>query len=614
LGLFFLILGAKLDLINAFGSDVPFWDPWGLEGGLFIPALEGRLDPSLLFRSYGEHNVLVSRLLALMLLKLNGQWDPIVELVVNSLIYSLILTGLCLILWRLAGRKNLPLFCLMIAISGVLHFGWENTVSTFQSCFYFLLGFSLLAIVLLVCSKPFSVPWFLGLVAALLGQFSLGTGFFPPVVVACVLFINSISGAQRLKESAPAAVALVAASILIFVLVPSGHASLQNGGPMNLFGVCVRAIAFLKQFAKVAAWPFHDGVFAAVLWLPFFILIWKQFRAKGTSTLAQFLLALGIWTLLHAAAIVWSRMSIGLEFAPRYKDILIAGLWINLIITSYLLRAYVSLLDRPASQRAVVWLGATLLALCTGMSALHLNTSDIWTQYYKDIQEVNTARYVLTGDPSSLVNQPLYHIPMPSEFAEALIKALDNQTLRKILPACIRAPLPLELAENQGFSAEGIPSGLPPLTHRKVLGSWKADKGPAVSEYLSQPVSSGFGWLVLDIAGGGLGTSLEILPSQGPAVRVDVGQLGRGWRKVMVKTPKGPFRLRATDRSEQSYIAFSMPRELAAGGYYTRWILSKNYLVLLLGMVCLLAGLKITLSKESLPLEGSGNLVSPGIF
>ncbi len=114
----------------------------------------------------------------------------------------------------------------------------------------------------------------------------------------------------------------------------------------------------------------------------------------------------------------------------------------------------------------------------------------------------------------------------------------------------------------------------------------------------------------MDVAGGGPGASLEILPSEGPAIPINFGEQSSAWAKVLVKAPKGPFRLHATERSEHGWIAFSMPRELAAGGYYTRRILSANLIVIIFGLISLLAGV-ISLSKEDLPMRDSGNPIFP---
>jgi hypothetical protein len=246
------------------------------------------------------------------------------------------------------------------------------------------------------------------------------------------------------------------------------------------------------------------------------------------------------------------------------------------------------------------------------MSVLHFKESASMLDNYRNsaIQEVNTARYVLTGDPSSLVGQPEFHIPFPS--ADFLMTVLANPTLRKILPTCIRAPLALEPAESIGFGPNAMPPNLPVLLHRSVLGSWGADKRLCPSDYLSNPISSSLRWLVFDIAGGGPGSSLEILPSGGAAIPIDLGGQSSGWHKVLVEAPGVPFRLHAADRSEDGWIAFSLPRELAAGGYYVRRLCSVNLLVLTLGLIGLFAGL-ITLLSENESAQVFANTLLPEI-
>ncbi len=154
-GLFTVILGAKLHLINAFGSDVPIHDQWDGEGALYPLLIKGALDPYILVAIHNEHRLLLTRLLLFNLLDLNGQWDPMLEMAVNAFIHALILTCLCMVLWRLAGRKHLAEFCIALAFIGVLPFAWENTLMGFNSNFYFVIGFSILAMLLLLGSRPF---------------------------------------------------------------------------------------------------------------------------------------------------------------------------------------------------------------------------------------------------------------------------------------------------------------------------------------------------------------------------------------------------------------------------------------------------------------------------
>ncbi|SPF51409.1 conserved membrane hypothetical protein [Syntrophobacter sp. SbD1] len=588
LGIFLCILGSKLHLIGAFGSGVPFWDQWDIAGRLYPAAAQGTLAPSRLFEPYGEHRILFSRLLALTLIEMNGQWDPVVEMVVNAFIYSLIMTGLCLVLWRLSGRAYLPVFCIMIGTIGVLQFSWECVL--WGGSTYFLLGFSILSILLLVCSKPLSFSWHLGIVAALLGQFTTATGFIAPAAVALTLIACCLSGSLEFKKSYPALIALVVLAFLVsllrgpFVDLATHHASFEN---FDLVG-------FIAHTTKIAAWPFRAWPFALLVWSPFFILLWKLIRTRPTCTpFMQFLLALGIWSLLQAAAMGFARGA----SASRYRDIHAIGLMVNIIILFSLAARSKRLSNNASLYRRAVWLGTAVLVACIAMSVTHFKIAALILQRYNlsRLQEVYTAEYILTGDPSYLEDKPCMHIPHPS--AEDLIAVLGDPNLRKILPASIRTPLPVEPAESAGFARSAIPPSLAPLPHRIVVGSWRADERSSRAVYVSRAVSSGFGRLVFDVAGGGPGASLEIEPEKGAAIPVPLARQSDGWRQVVVRAPRGTFTLRATDSSDHGWIAFSWPRELANGGYYVRQICSGNLLLTAFGLMSLIAGLAICLRE-----------------
>ena len=596
-GVFFCILGSRLHLIDAFGSDVPFWDQWDIAGKLYPALTQGTLDPWRLFAPHGEHRILFARLFSLTFIKLNGQWDPIVEMGVHAFIYSLIMTGLCLVLWRLSGRVYLPVFCIMIATIGVLQFSWESALWGSNS-FYFLLGFSLLSILLLVCSEPLSFRWFLGLMAALFAQFTAATGFLAPAAVASMLLILCMSGSLGFKKSSPALFILVVFVILGLLL--RGPFVEQASHPA--FFENLDFIRFLTGIAKAAAWPFRIWPFALLVWSPFFILIWKLLRTRPACTpFLQFLLALGIWALLQAAAIGFARGA----SASRYRDIHAVGFLVNIIMLFFLIAGSSRWSNEPSWYRRTVWLGAIVLVACIAMSITHFKIAALILERYRlsRIQEVNTARYILTGDPSILLDKPDMHIPYPS--ADGLIHALSSPSLRDVLPASIRKPLVLDPIESAGFAPSAIPPSLNGLPHRIVTGSWGTDKGSSQAVYLSRPVSTRFGWLVFDVAGGGPGTSLEIIPSKGAAISVSLGRQSDSWRQVMVRAPGGPFRLRASDAGRDGWIAFSWPRELASGGYYARQLCSRNLLVIALGLMSLIAGLTICL-REGEPPQPAG--------
>ena len=586
-GLFFLIWGTKLSLIHAFGSDLPLWDIWEMEGNLFPKVLAGAIEPSAWFGPHHNHRPFTTRLLFAMLFEINGQWDPFIDLVVSSFFYSFILTGFCAVLWKFAGGKDLPQLCIVLGIFGLLQYSWEITLWSAPLCFYFLLFFSFISIVLLLNSKPFSVKWCLGLLATLLNQVSIASGFLVPLAIACGLIFDCLSRPKGFKKAALPIIVLTGVAVLEFQLV-------SNPRPILITDLIRR----LKVFGEAAAWPFPIWYLAPIVWSPFWMLLLHQFRSKRSSPLAQFLLTVGISTLVQVLAMAAERDAM----APRYRDIFAIGLSVHLIILFYFLNERFSFASRFLRGRAPIWVGAIALVFCTVTSLLHLRVSADLLKHLEDlphsfnsIQEVNTSGYVLTGDRSLILGQPVNHLPFPDE--EGLFKYLDDPVLRRILPAGIRPPLFLEEEKNSGFSPGGGPPDVPVLTNRKVLGAWLNGRGLAPSEYLSRPVSSSYRYIVMDISGGGPDTLLEILPEEGPAIPVDLSRVVNGWEKVIIRAPDGPFRLHASNRGEHSWIAFSFPRELASGGYYARRIASGNLIPILLGMISLFAGFSAVRKK-----------------
>ncbi len=220
---------------------------------------------------------------------------------------------------------------------------------------------------------------------------------------------------------------------------------------------------------------------------------------------------------------------------------------------------------------------------------LHLNTRELDGQRAAfRIQEANTARYIISGDASCLENKSLAEIPHPKP--ERLISILEDAGLRELLPASIRAPIPLDPAEGSGFHRDEVPPGLSPMPGRIVEGS-RADDAPAL--FVSRPVTGKLAMLQFDVAGGGRGTSLELVPSGGgPPVKVPMGKPGKTWRKVAVCAPPDGFTVRASREAGAGWLAFTWPRDFARGSYLVRRLLATGIAVEAIGFLMLLAGLR----------------------
>lgn len=84
-----VVIGAKCWMIGNFGNPTPFWDQWGAEGAFLIPKyFGGTLTFADLLTPHNEHRIFFTRLWSLLLLVLEGYWDPIVQMLANTAIYG----------------------------------------------------------------------------------------------------------------------------------------------------------------------------------------------------------------------------------------------------------------------------------------------------------------------------------------------------------------------------------------------------------------------------------------------------------------------------------------------------------------------------------------------
>ena len=190
LSLFLLVFGAKLVVIERYGSDLPFWDQWAKEGEfLYAPWFEhGELWHNL-FVPHNEHRIAPTLALNFSLVLAGGQWDARAQCAVNALLDSSVAAAL--FVWarrRLSAAWGAAGYALIAVLFG-LPLAWDNVLGGFQSQYYFLAGFSLLAIHSLTAHRALSPRWFWGVAAGLAACVSMGSGFLfaVPVMAACAV-------------------------------------------------------------------------------------------------------------------------------------------------------------------------------------------------------------------------------------------------------------------------------------------------------------------------------------------------------------------------------------------------------------------------------------------
>ena len=438
--LFLVVLGAKLWVIQAYGTDIPYWDQWDEAGNVFKPWVEGHLTWGALFAPHNEHRIFFTRVLDLFEIWLNGQWDPMLQMVVAAMIHAGYACGLAWCLWAFTGRRHQALICLLIIPFFALPFAAENTIHGFQSQMYFLSIFSLIAMLGLGLEKPGTMRWYGGLLAAVMALFTMGSGLLASLAVMGLMIIRGLRE-KRIRRDwliiAGCAVTVFAVGLALNV-TPEQSRQFRTHSPL----------VFIDALMRNLAWPFWDQpplLFLAGL--PLVIVFVKYLRSDLKNVRgAEFVLMLGFWGLLQSAGLAFSRS--GLGNSSRYMDTL-CTIPIASAAGWFVLADDIDF--RPWKRRGMLmaWSGLMLFGLW-------LNTEKTladylpWSQKWGLIEEKNVRAFVSTDDTACLMHQPQMAVPYWSP--EKLVELLRDPDLQKILPPACRRPMK---ADHQSRVAAG---------------------------------------------------------------------------------------------------------------------------------------------------------------
>jgi len=579
--LFVLVVGARLWLISVYATPLPYLDQWDAEAGaLFKPWLENNLRWADLFAAHNEHRMVPSRLLALGLLALNGQWDGQLEMVGNALLCGTIGLGVAFGLARLSGEEfKVPLLVAVTLWLG-LPYGYENTLWGFQSAFYFLLLFSLVTIWGLGFFAPFSLKWWIGAAAALLACLSMASGFFAAgAVVSLVLLRIIVTRGRELRVATPTL-------ILCFAVIGLGL-SLRVHFPPHDSLRAASIGAWIKVFARCLAWPYcAHPLAAALIYLPWFaslrFLLNNPHDAQNRRRL-ECIFAGGLWVIVQAAAIAYARGQDGsVMIYSRYMDILAFGALLNGIALLVLLRKGGPVFEgrRFAIIGSGVWLAITIAgASALGMEKLRSgSTKEVLLPI-----ENNVRAYVATHDQSYLASD----IPYPDSIRLAIL--LDDPVIQKILPVNVRAPVPIEMHTKTGdaFVSNGHPSQLRRIPYVKTWGSFSEKGSGARGSSESEVFHPQLPLLLFEQAAPTQkGISLQLRNEEsGRTLRVEgKTRIEHSWRSVVVTAPGRDVKVIAEDDNSDTWFAFREPRELGRLSYYAGIAATQGKRIFLFGL------------------------------
>ena len=429
--LFLVVLGAKLWVVQLYGSPLPLWDQWYEAERFFRPWVEGHLTWKAFFAAHNEHRILFTRLLDMSVIWMNGRWEPMLQMTVNAFIHATFVCGLAFCLWDFLGRKNGGLVCFLLAPFFALPYASENTIWAFNSQLYLLDIVSLAALVGLGFGKPGGWNWWLGLAAAVMGLFTMASGLLAPMTVGGLTILRAIK--QRRMERGN--LITLGSCLAVMGLGLALSVTMKDDRLLR----AQTLMQFTSALARDLTWPFFDTPeMGCLISLPLALLVALYFRPNFQEPrAAEFILTFGLWGVLQSAGLAYGRANYG-EVIPasRYLDILnvfvIASLFASVLLAQFWLRGAVSIkftLFLPLVCSAVIFFG-----LCR-ISQIVVNELLLPTRSMNLVAEERVETFMATGNERDLLEPPTVR-PSP----EVALGVLRNPRLQAILPAVCLPP------------------------------------------------------------------------------------------------------------------------------------------------------------------------------
>ncbi|MBV9490227.1 MAG: hypothetical protein JO069_10950, partial [Verrucomicrobia bacterium] len=312
-----VILLSRLWTVSHYGVQEPAADSFN-ELVLYADVQRGDFGKALAdsFVPHNEHHIPLTHWLNIALFLANQHhWDLLLQASVNAfLAAACALAVLYGYGWR---RQPWAAIALGLAVGWTLGvpYSFENILWGFQSVHFLFIFFSLIGIYGLTTGSPFTPKFCIGLLAATLACFSLGSGAYVALAVAITRILTCLRRERRNREywiTLGLCALIVVANIPFVVLGPTGNSDYRARSIQSLLW------ALLKQ----ASWPnidFYYAWFSVFVYLPISWLIFTAIRARKPlprSTVS--VIGLGIWNMLLLASLAVGRAA----FVPyvRYFD------------------------------------------------------------------------------------------------------------------------------------------------------------------------------------------------------------------------------------------------------------------------------------------------------
>jgi hypothetical protein len=410
--------------VHAYGVGIPIWDEWVGEGyGLLKPWTEGHLTLASFMAPWNEHRIVFSRIASIVAFELSGgEWSVMNLQYFNASLYAFIPSLLMLVVMRAPVSRKAKLgTAIIILLTAVLPYAWENTLGAFQNQFYFTILSVLAASIIAANGKLcLSRAAILAIITAL-AIVTMAPGIVTGATAALVLLCRGWLGQLGWRRVLPTSAILLGISMAGYASTPvvAAHQAMHAAS----------FVEFAHVFVRTMAWPAtspHAGF--VVCWLPTAAATWMMLRRRWGTSADVVMLSLSAWTIIQAAGIALSRGHDFVAITPRYLDVLVLGIvanaWFAMRLASHppagILRGVPAfLLGLVIAQGFIVGTDESNRAMAERRSQLFM-------------QQTHVNAYLRTGVPAEL-DQPVPAGSLPNPADMRLI--LDDPTMRKMLDA-----------------------------------------------------------------------------------------------------------------------------------------------------------------------------------
>lgn len=591
-----IVFGVRLQIIDAFGHYMPYWDDWGM-GGLLYDHITRGLTFHDITVDMNEHRQVFGRLLAVALFEFNNrQWDPIVMMIANSITWTI--TGLFLI--YIAAKHYCEInpvpMVFLILILWTYPVSLVNTLWGVQSHVYFMTLFAVLGC-WYVAYPVFSIKWLLGMFCLFGAGLTLAGGSFISVSVAAVYLVYAWADSQNRAHHVGTGITAALAATFGITLI-----AIQSGSGVGLSGMDMAN--WFSTFTKTMSWPVRTHIWPFFVFVIPILILFKNLLSNNInkSKLVPFLLSIYGFIVIIAVAIASARSSEGSGPARRYADFLTLAFVASSFALLFIQQQKFRLPKAPNQLLVIAWIITTVIAIPYRLEVLFYTLED------RDIvlprQEQNVRQYINTKDMQWLEGKHFRSIPFPRE--DTLARSLDKFQAANMLPYQLQRP-PLisntiKTSEEPAFIQHGLffaTSGKygGNLFGETVIGSYNMDANgnKATGQFVSQPFNLNRNYAMIPIIGytGFPGMTLKLVNVATqqeiiikPSIRSSL--YAETWREILVKAPQGNYQLIAEDLNEELWFGFAAPRSVGQLSYWAQALKQNGQLFWFAGLCLLL--------------------------